>query len=245
MRFAVVMPSASLAIALAVTFLSMPPLSAPRDPPTATLRLVSGGSSSPTAEDDDGLVASFESGAAGAGLRLYERLLPVVDATIYRILGRREPEHADLVQSAFEQIVSTLAKRTYARGCSLAGWAAVIACHVGLNAVRSRRRERGVVDRDRAIEVRSSLERTTGRDPEAQIRARHDLEAVRRYLGAMDPDRATAIVLHAQGYDLVEIAQLTRVSVAAAQSRLSRGRREMRERLEARGRANEPNEGKP
>jgi RNA polymerase sigma-70 factor (ECF subfamily) len=236
LRFAAKMPRASLAIAGAVTFLLMPPLPAPRDPPMATLRLVSGGSSAaPRAEDDDDLIASFERGAPGAGLRLYERLLPIVDATIYRILGRREPEHADLVQSAFEQIVTTLGKRTYARGCSLAGWAAVIACHVGLNAVRSRRRERGVLDRDRAVEAQSSPDRGAGRDPEAQIRARYDLEAVRRHLVEMDPDRATAVVLHAQGYDLVEIAKLTRVSVAAAQSRLSRGRREMRDRLEGGG----------
>src|SRR5262249_20281536 len=131
------------------------------------------------------------------------------------------------------QIVTTLGKRTYARGCSLAGWAAVIACHVGLNAVRSRRRERGVLDRDRVAEA--PIDRAAGRDPEAQIRARYDLEAVRRHLAEMDPDRATAVVLHAQGYDLVEIAKLTRVSVAAAQSRLSRGRREMRDRLAAGG----------
>jgi RNA polymerase sigma-70 factor (ECF subfamily) len=229
------MLAACLEIGLPVTFLSMPSLSAPRDPPMAALRLVSGASTPrPRVEDDEQLAAAFERGVPGAGLQLYERLFPVVDATIYRILGRREPEHADLVQSAFEQIVATLAKRTYSRGCSLAGWAAVIACHVGLNAVRSRRRERGVLDRDRPIEVPSSMDRTA-RDPEAQIRARHDLEAVRRHLAEMDPDRATAIVLHAQGYDLVEIARLTRVSVAAAQSRLSRGRREMRERLEARG----------
>ena len=61
-------------------------------------------------------------------------MLPVVDATLARILGRREQDHADLVQSAFEQIVATLSRRTFGGSCSLAGWAAVLSCHVGLNA---------------------------------------------------------------------------------------------------------------
>jgi RNA polymerase sigma-70 factor (ECF subfamily) len=48
----------------------------------------------------------------------------------------------------------------------------------------------------------------------------------------MDPDRVTAMLLSAMGYDLVAIAGLTGKSVAAAQSRLSRGRRELRALLE-------------
>ena len=211
----------------------MPPLPSPREPPAPQLRLVPGGAAGaqrPTMEDDERLIAAFESGHPRAGVELYERLLPVVDATIYRILGRREPEHADLVQSAFEQIVATLAKRTYARGCRLTGWAAVIACHIGLNALRARKRERGVVDRDR--EVEGPADRDGGAHPDALLRARDDLAAVRRQLAEMDRDRVTAVLLHAQGYNLAEIAQLTRVSVAAAQSRLSRGRREIRARLE-------------
>jgi RNA polymerase sigma-70 factor (ECF subfamily) len=214
----------------------MPLVPSPREPPPPQLRLVPGGAaagpSRPTAEDDERLIAAFEHGRPRAGAELYERLFPVVDATIYRIHGRREPEHADLVQSAFEQIVATLAKRTYARGCSLTGWAAVIACHVGLNALRARRRERNVVDRDSEVEGAVLVDRGSGTHLEAQLRARADLEAIRRHLADMDRDRVTAILLHAQGYDLAEIARLTRVSVAAAQSRLSRGRREIRARLE-------------
>jgi RNA polymerase sigma-70 factor (ECF subfamily) len=48
----------------------------------------------------------------------------------------------------------------------------------------------------------------------------------------MDPHRVAALLLNAMGYELAEIAALTGTSVAAAQSRLSRGRRELRARLE-------------
>ncbi len=159
----------------------------------------------------------------------------MVDATLFRILGRREHDHADLVQSTFEQIVSTLSKRTFARHCSLAGWAAVLACHVGLNALRSRRRERGVIDRGQeAGEAgeQAAPDRAGPAPLESQLRARDELSAVRRHLGEMDPDRVTALLLNAMGHELTAIAALTRTSVAAAQSRLSRGRRELRARLE-------------
>lgn len=186
------------------------------------------------------MVRDFEEGRPGAGARLYDRLLPVVDGTLVRVLGRREYDHADLVQSAFEQIVSTLCKRSFGHACSLAGWASVIACHVGLNAVRSRRRERSVVDRDRGVDAPTDQDPHGGSHPEARLRARDDLAAVRRHLAKMDPHRVTAVLLHAQGYELTEIAALTNTSVAAAQSRLSRGRREVVARLQQGALASDP-----
>lgn len=204
-------------------------------PAIPRLRLVSApDAGQPAPPSDEELVLAFQRGERGIGLRLYEHLLPVVDRTLYRILGCREQDHADLVQGAFEQIVSTLAKRRFAGECSLAGWASVIACHVGLSALRARRRERKVIDRtpgppdhDAAPEPPAQ-----GADPERAVSAQRDLEALRRHLAAMDSDRAIALLLHAMGYSLNEIASLTGVSVAAAQSRLSRGRRELRARCE-------------
>ncbi|WP_437815247.1 RNA polymerase sigma factor [Sorangium sp. So ce1078] len=188
----------------------------------------------PAPVSDEEILLAFQRGERGIGLRLYEHLLPVVDRTLYRILGCREQDHADLVQGAFEQIVGTLTKRRFAGECSLAGWASVIACHVGLSALRARRRERKVIDRTPGPpEPDAGLEPPArSADPEREVSAQRDLEALRRHLAAMDGDRATALLLHAMGYSLKEIADLTGVSVAAAQSRLSRGRRELQARCE-------------
>lgn len=209
----------------------------PRDPQELALRLVVTPASGPPPAmqpaSDDALLLAFQAGEPGSGERLYDRLFPVVDATLVRILGRREEDHADLVQATFEQIVATLSKRTFARHCGLGGWAKVLSCHVGLNALRSRRRERGVLDRGRDASGPRDADRADPATLESMIGARDDLEAVRRHLARMDTDRVTALLLHAMGYELTEIATLTRTTVAAAQSRLSRGRRDLRARIEA------------
>ena len=185
-------------------------------------------------DQDAALLASFLAGEPGSGGRLYNRLHGIVDATLVRVLGRREHDHADLVQTVFEQLVGTLSKGTFGRRCSLAGWASVLACHAGLNALRSRRRERGVIDRStpREDDAGGPPEHADPAPLDARVLARDDLAAVRRHLGQMDSDRVTTLLLHAMGYELTEIAVLTSVSVAAAQSRLSRGRRELRARLD-------------
>jgi RNA polymerase sigma-70 factor (ECF subfamily) len=208
--------------------MSLEPLA--RDPDGPRLRIVPSRRATHPMVDDEDLVRAFEQGRADAGGQLYDRLFPVVDSTLTRILGRREQDHPDLVQSVFEQVVSSLSKRTYARGCSLARWAAVIACHVGLNALRSRRRERAVLDREQVLDERGVSAQSI--HLEGQLGARAELEAVRHHLADMDAARVTAMLLHAMGCDLAEIAQLTGTSVAAAQSRLSRGRRELRTRME-------------
>ena len=58
----------------------------------------------------------------------------MIDRSLFRVFGRRETDHDDLVQTVFEQVVLTLARGSYARGCSLKTWAARIASNVGLNA---------------------------------------------------------------------------------------------------------------
>lgn len=164
---------------------------------------------------------------------LYERLIAVVDGTLCRILGRREDDHDDLVQSSFEQILLSLMRGRFQRRCSLSSWAARIATHVGLNALRARQRQRKVLDR--SCDPGPTIERTTtGSSVERQLLARRELDRVRAHLAALDERKATAVFLHdALGHDLGEVAELTGASISAAQSRLVRGRRELHRRLAA------------
>lgn len=178
--------------------------------------------------DDTQLITGLLAGKPDAGLLLYDRLIRVVEWTILRVTGRRTRDHEDLVQSAFEQIVLSLHRQRFARACTLTSWAASISCHIALNAVRAQQRSRRwLLPQQDGVEY----ERAAGTgDVEGEVGARRELERVRVHLASMKPERASAVILHdVNGLELKELAAVMGVSVAAAQSRLSRGRRELDE----------------
>ena len=184
---------------------------------------------------DDDLVLAVQRGDKKVGRLLYTRLVRVIDATLTRVLGPNQPDHDDWVQAAFEEVVRTIYKGQFKGRCRLTSWAASIACHVGLNAIRSRKTERGIFDRGENVED-SSL-RHAPRDTERALEARDELRQLRRALATLSPGRAEAVLLHdALGYDLSEVAKMTGSSEAAVQSRLVRGRRDLQERLPPWGR---------
>lgn len=198
------------------------------------LKLVTSEPGSASAEpSDDAIIRAFARGDRRAAELLYDRLVGVVDGSLYRVLGRREPDHEDMIQATFEQIILTLTKKTYAGGCSLAGWAVAISSHVGLNAIRARKRSRRVFAVDADAEAASAVELEPV-DLEAQIIARREVDRLRAHLAEMDPSRAETVLVHdVFGHSLAETARLTGVSMSAAQSRLVRGRRELRARMAA------------
>jgi len=184
---------------------------------------------------DEQIIEAVQRGEHRVAGLLYDRLFGVVDHTLFRVFGRREVDHDDLVQTVFEQIVVTLSRRSYARACNLKTWASSIASHVGFNALRSRRRERKVLDRDVALDGATVPLRT---DSENTATARVELDRVRRHLLGMKQEQSQTVFLHdVLGHELAEIALMTRVSVAAAQSRLVRGRRELYRRLDSEARS--------
>jgi RNA polymerase sigma-70 factor (ECF subfamily) len=177
---------------------------------------------------DEDLVCAVQEGNDAVAAQVHARLATVIDRTLLRVFGRRELDHDDLMQAAFEQIVLTLTRRTYAGNCSLKTWAARVTANVGLNALRARRRERAVLDRNA-----EPTEGVSGGDLERASHARAQLRRVMDALSVMNRRRAQAVFLHdIEGYALHEISALTGVSLAAAQSRLVRGRRELLKRLD-------------
>jgi RNA polymerase sigma-70 factor (ECF subfamily) len=157
---------------------------------------------------------------------LCDRLGAQVGRTIRRLVGPYDPDREDLAQLALIELVKGIDR--YRGECSLDTWAQSVAAHVVFKHIRRRKIERRIfaeliVDGVGALEVVQIESAST---------MRQLLLRVGEHLDALPEDRAWAFVLHdLLGYDLREVAQMTKASVAAAQSRLSRGRRDLHRRI--------------
>jgi RNA polymerase sigma-70 factor (ECF subfamily) len=187
--------------------------------------------------DDEALIEAVTRGDTRRARQLHDTLISAIDPALYRVLGRREPDHDDLVQVTLEQIVITLRAGRFARGCSLATWASAIAARVAFNALRSRRSARRVFDAvelAKVVDDRDALDEQMVGDAERDMGIRSRIRWAQFHLTAMNPEKAMVLVLHdVLGHDLAEIAAMLRVSVAAAQSRLVRARREFLQRIQS------------
>jgi RNA polymerase sigma-70 factor (ECF subfamily) len=102
---------------------------------------------------------------------------------------------------------------------------------VALNTLRSRIRERKVFYRGAES---TEFDASAPVDQTSRTHARLELDRVRRVLSRMKTTKSEVLILHdVHGYNLNEIALMLNVTVAAAQSRLVRGRSEFRSRLNA------------
>ena len=199
------------------------------------LRALAGGSGQVLGDEpsDEQVVAGLLAGEEWAAEALYDRLHPVVDRALRRVL-QSHAEHDDQVQVVFERIIRTLVERKFAGACSLSTWATAIASNVAVDALRARIRERALIweDRMRGAEYAASV---SSGNLERQLEARAEIAELHTILGSMDASQAETVLLHdVHGHELTEIALITGVSVAAAQSRLVRGRKELLRRARVR-----------
>lgn len=179
--------------------------------------------------DDSQLLVAMRKGDPEAAAALHDRLRPVVERAIRRLLGRNDRDHEDLAQQAMIEVVCTVDK--FRGDCPLDAWASTVAAHVVYNQIRRRVTERRIFDASRHENDDGP---DSSRGSPRQVSARSTLKRVMAHLAGIEESKAWTYMLHdVCGYDLREVAQITSSSVAAAQTRLVRGRRELHERLAA------------
>jgi RNA polymerase sigma-70 factor (ECF subfamily) len=182
--------------------------------------------SPPPALDDSELLTAMRAADPSAATAFHDRVRPQVDRTVARLLGRRDADHEDLVQLAMIELVYTIDR--YRGDCSLDAWTSTLTARVVYKQIRRRRTERRIFGE---IDPEDLVARSPVQLDRAAV-ARSLMVRVRRHLEEIDENKAWTFLLHdVCGYDLQEIAQITSVSVAAAQTRLVRGRRELHERI--------------
>lgn len=192
-----------------------------------TLRIVKGEptAATPEALDDARLVAAVRSGNSAMAGSFYDRTRPVVARTVRRLLGAHDSDFDDLVQVSMIELLHSLDR--YRGECSLDTWSATVSGNVVFKHIRRRGLERSIFAHDIAAE---DVPRSACQQPVV----RGMVDRVAAHLGQMAFERAWTFLLHdVHGYSLDEVASITGTSVAAAQSRLVRGRRELHERIAA------------
>ena len=178
---------------------------------------------SPTpALDDAQLLEALRVGDPSAAASLYDRARPVVDRSIHRILGRRDRDHDDLAQMAMIELIESIDR--FRGDCALDGWIATVTAHTVYNHLRRRKTESRIFDPEELPDT----EQTRALPEDRRQVLRSAVARIRVHLEALEANKAWTFLLHdVCGYDLREIADITEVSVVAAQGRLSRGRREL------------------
>ena len=160
--------------------------------------------------DDSELLAALRAGDPRAAAALYDRTRSVVDRPVARLLGRRD-------------------NGSFRGDCPLDAWGSMISARIVYKHIRRRRLERQLFSAVpvQALGLASEVTRR-------ELVFRDALRRVQEHLSLVDANRSWTFLLHdVYGYDLKEVASITSVSVAAAQSRLVRGRREVHERIGA------------
>jgi RNA polymerase sigma-70 factor, ECF subfamily len=174
--------------------------------------------------DDSELLRDLRVGSEGAAYALHDRARPIIDRVIARLLGRGDRDREDLAQKALIEIVYTI--KRFRGECSLDTWISTLTARVIFKEIRRRTTERRLFDT-----FAETTDHPGPQDLSHDMQKLSLLKRIRSHLNGMDEAKAWTFTLHdVCGYDLREVAEITEVSVTAAQTRLVRGRKELFER---------------
>jgi len=158
-----------------------------------------------------------------------ERARLLVTLAVGRVTSKSDHEFEDIVQTSLASALVALGERGF-DGEYSAPWIVCVARNVAIDRLRARERERRVFERSDDARQRVSSGRALEPDHLTQVRAE-----LRRYdssLRRIGTAQSMVVYLYdVLGHGLAEVASALGISVAAAQSRLIRGRRSLKREL--------------
>ncbi len=186
----------------------------------------SGSSAVARTMDDASLIEEVRAGNRGVANLFCMRVLPTVDRTVRRLIGRDDSEREDLTQTAIIELVRAIGK--FRGESSLDTWVSAVTAHVVYKHIRRR-----PLDPHLSLEaVPENILTSVRPSGENTVAVREILARILHHLGAIGEKLAWSFVLHdVLGHSLDEVATIMGVTEAAAQSRLVRGRRRLHQRI--------------
>jgi RNA polymerase sigma-70 factor (ECF subfamily) len=140
-----------------------------------------------------------------------------VCSVLYRLVGDRA-EAEDLALGVFLRLY----RRPPNRGHNLRGWLYRVATHMGLNALRARKR-RDHYEEQAGLEI---LHQDQAWDPEKTMEQSEQRSQVRAVLARMKPRSAHLLILRHSGLSYAEVANALEVSPASVGTLLARAEKE-------------------
>jgi RNA polymerase sigma-70 factor (ECF subfamily) len=179
----------------------------------------------PGAAGDRALATRMVAGEELAFRECYELHAAKVFRTLLRVVGERGRAE-DVLQESFAAAFDGIAEfRAEAR---LGTWITGIAIRRALNLRRYEARRLQV-----ALEPAQHEPAAPGPGPEAELQSRDLARRVLLLVEDLDPPRRAALLLHAEGHTVTEIAEMTGMPRGTVLSHIARARARLLEQLDA------------
>lgn len=178
--------------------------------------------------DDATLVQGVRDGDAAMADILVRRAGPRAKAAVRRLLRKATADDDDLLQLVLLELVTTI--DAFRGDCSLNTWIDRIAAHVVYKRLRRQKLERRLFEG-----LGETGEQVPTRSASGEHRAvlGNLLTRIQDNLAVLDQEKVTTwLMFEVYGLSLTELAFAMEISPAAAQSRISRARRDVRECLD-------------
>lgn len=158
-----------------------------------------------------------------------ERARILVTLAVRRVTSKSDHEFEDIVQTSLASALVALGERGF-DGDYSAPWIVCVARNVAIDRLRARERERRVFDR--SDDGRHRMPSGHALEPDHLTHVRAELRRYDTSLRRIGAGQSVVLYLHdVLGHGLCEVASVLHISVAAAQSRLIRGRRALQREL--------------
>ncbi len=174
------------------------------------------------AMSDHALLRESRDGDARAFEELFTRYYPLVNSVIARIVGNAA-EAEELTQETFLRLYERPIQAS--ETANVRAWLLRVGTNAAFNAVRSRRRRAGWLQR---LAGRAES-RETGDDPSSIVAARDEADRVRQVLARLPERQRAALVLRSSGLSYAEVADALGVRPGSVGTILARAERAFRE----------------